>query len=225
MKRLHVEAAVRSLAGLAIMCALLFIPAGSLRWWQGWLLVVVFTLASSLITVYLALRDPRLLERRLRAGPTAEKEPAQKRIMTVAMSGFVLLLVLPGLDRRYGWSQLPDGLALLGDALVALSFVVFYRVVRVNSSAAATVRVEEGQQVVSTGPYAVVRHPMYAGVLPMVAGMPLALGSWWGMAPGMLVMLALVRRLLHEERFLAQNLPGYAEYCRRVHYRLLPGVW
>lgn len=225
MKRLHVEAAVRSLAGLAFMCALLFIPAGSLHWWQGWLLVAVFTLASALITVYLALRDPRLLERRLRAGPTAEKEPAQKRIMTVAMSGFVLLLVLPALDRRYGWSQLPDGLALLGDALVALSFVVFYRVVRVNSNAAATVRVEEGQQVVSTGPYAVVRHPMYAGVLPMVAGMPLALGSWWGLAPGMLVMLALVWRLLHEERFLVQNLPGYAEYCRRVHYRMLPGVW
>ncbi len=225
MNRLHLEALVRSVFGLAAMAALLFIPAGTFHWWQAWLLVAVFTAASALITVYLAIRDPKLLERRLRAGPTAEREPAQKRIMSLAMAGFVLLLALPGLDRRYGWSAVPDGVALLGDALVALSFLVFFRVVRVNSNAAATVRVEQGQQVVSTGPYAVVRHPMYAGVLPMVAGMPLALGSWWGLGPGLLLVAALVWRLLHEERFLAQHLPGYVAYCGRVRYRLLPGVW
>jgi protein-S-isoprenylcysteine O-methyltransferase Ste14 len=225
MTRLHLEALLRSTLGLAAMAALLFVPAGTLRWWQAWTLIAVFTAASAAITVYLALHDPRLLERRMRAGPTAEPEPAQKRIMSLAMAGFVLLLVLPGLDRRYGWSQVPDGLALLGEALVLLGFLVFFLVVRVNRYSAATVRVEQDQQVVSTGPYAVVRHPMYAGVLPLVIGMALALGSWWGLGAGALLLAALVWRLLDEERFLARNLPGYVEYCGRVRYRLLPGLW
>jgi len=225
MNRLYAEALIRSLFGLAVMCALLFLPAGTLHWWQAWALIAVFIGASALITVYLAIADPRLLERRMRAGPTAEGEPAQKRIMSLAMAGFVLLLVLPGLDRRYGWSQVPDAVAVLGDGLVALSFLVFYLVVRVNRYSAATVRVEQDQQVVSSGPYALVRHPMYAGVLPLVVGMPLALGSWWGWCAGALLLATLVWRLLDEERFLGQNLPGYTEYCRRVRYRLLPGVW
>jgi len=225
MNPLHLEALLRSFAGLAVMAALLFIPAGTLHWWQAWLLIAVFTGASLLITVWLAIRDPALLRRRLRAGPVAEREPAQKAIMTLAMTGFVLLLVVPALDHRYGWSRLPDGVALPGDALVALGFLVFHRVVRVNSYSAATIQIAEGQRVVSTGPYAVVRHPMYAGVLPLLAGMSLALGSWWGLVPGALLVAALVWRLLHEERFLTRNLPGYAAYCQRVRYRLLPGVW
>ena len=161
----------------------------------------------------------------MRAGPTAEPEPAQKRIMSLAMAGFVLLLVLPGLDRRYGWSQVPDGLALLGEALVLLGFLVFFLVVRVNRYSAATVRVEQDQQVVSTGPYAVVRHPMYSGAALMMIGTPISLGSWWGLPASLALTVAIIWRLFEEERTLARDLDGYSAYLRKVRWRLIPGVF
>lgn len=225
MNRLNARALRSSLVGIAIMAALLFIPAGTLRYWQAWIFIAVFSGASTALTVYLALHDPALLERRMRAGPTAERESSQKFIMLLAMAGFIALLMVPAFDHRFGWSALPAAVSLLGDALVALGFFLVYFVIRVNSYAASTIQVVEGQTVVSTGPYALVRHPMYAGVLPLLAGMPLALGSWPGLAPLLLIVPALVWRLLDEERFLLGKLPGYAEYRERVRYRLVPFLW
>jgi protein-S-isoprenylcysteine O-methyltransferase Ste14 len=215
----------RSVLGTLVLAALIFWPAGTLRYWQGFAYVIVFVTLSTAFTVYLALYDPELLRRRMQAGPAQEKELAQRIIMMFALAGFVLLIVVPALDHRFGWSQASWWIAIAGDALVALGFAVFYRVVRVNSFAAGTVRVEEGQQVVSTGPYACVRHPMYAGAFALLFGTPLALGSWWGLVivPFFLPVLAL--RILNEEAVLARDLPGYTAYQRTVRSRLIPFVW
>ena len=207
------------------MAALLFVPAGTLDYWQAYIFMGVFVGGSAAITVYLAIKDPKLLERRMNVGPTAEKEPTQKIIMVFALLGFIALLVVPALDRRFIWSSVSPTTSVIGDLLVALGFLSVYFVIRENSYAASTIQVAEGQTVISTGPYAVVRHPMYAGVLPLLIGTPVALGSWRGLGALILFMPALIWRLLDEERFLHKNLPGYTEYTQKVRYRLVPFVW
>ena len=207
------------------MAALLFLPAGTIRYWQAWVFMAVFVSASALITVYLAIHDPGLLERRMTAGPAAEKEKPQKIIMFFAMIGFIALLVFPAFDRRFGWSRVPPYVSLIGDALVATGFRLVFFVLKVNTYGASTIQVTEDQKVVSTGPYAFVRHPMYAGSLPLVIGTPLALGSWWGLSALIVFFPALIWRLLDEERFLRKNLRGYTEYTDKVRYRLVPYVW
>jgi len=208
-----------------VMGALLFGPAGTLAWWQAWVLLAVYMVCGLIITLALARRDPALLQRRLKGGPTAEKRPRQQVIMGFASIGFTSLLVVPALDRRYGWSHVSAPLALLGNALVALGFYLVWRVYRVNTFTSATIELAEDQHVISTGPYARVRHPMYAGALVYVLGMPLALASWWGFLGVAFMLPFLIWRLLDEERFLARNLPGYSEYQRKVKWRLLPHVW
>ena len=214
-----------SLFGVLALAALLFVPAGTVDYWQAWLFMAVFVCTSGAITVYLAIHDPRLLERRMKVGPRAEKEPAQKIIMVLATLGFIAMLVFPVLDHRFGWSPVPASVSILGDVLIALGFVFIFFVFRENSYGASTIQVAEGQTVISTGPYAFVRHPMYAGALVMLIGTPLALGSWWGLFIFILISPVLIWRLLDEERFLRQNLPGYTEYQTKVKYRLLPFIW
>lgn len=207
------------------MAALLFVPAGTLGYWQAWVFMAVFVGASSAIGIYLALKDPELLERRMQAGPAAEKETTQKIIMAFAMAGFIALLIFPAFDHRFGWSKLPPYVVLAGDALVALGFFLTFLVLKENSYSASTVQVVEGQKVISTGPYAIVRHPMYAGALVMLVGIPLALGSWWGLCALLFIVPVLIWRLLDEERLLRKELPGYVEYTRKVPYRLVPYLW
>ena len=170
-------------------------------------------------------RDPELLRRRLRGGPTAEQRPAQKLIMLGASIGFIALLVVPGLDRRFGWSSVPVAAALIGDLLVAIGFYLIYLVYRENSFTSATIEIAAGQKVVATGPYAIVRHPMYAGGLLYLLGTPPALGSYWGFVPLAAMMPFLLWRLIDEERLLERDLPGYAEYQQQVRHRLVPFVW
>jgi protein-S-isoprenylcysteine O-methyltransferase Ste14 len=225
MNAMYLRALRSSVAGTLVLAALIFVPAGTLRYWQGWAYAFVFVATSAAFTVYLAICDPALLRRRMEAGPAYEQEPAQRIIMRFALLGFVLLVVVPALDHRFGWSHAPWWIAIAGDLLVALSFFFFYRVVRVNSFAAGTIRVEPGQQVVSTGPYAWVRHPMYSGALVLLIGTPLALGSWWGLLIVPLLLLVLALRILNEEEVLARDLPGYTAYQRQVRYRLIPFVW
>ena len=171
------------LLGLAlVMGALIFGAAGDLRFWQGWAFLAVFFAASALITQYLITNDPALLQRRVREeGKPAETEPAQRLIMVFMSFGFVALIVLPGLDHRFGWSQASAIVALTGDALIAVGFFVIFLVFKANSFASSTIGVAKGQSLVSTGPYAVVRHPMYAAALIYFLGVPLALGSYWGL--------------------------------------------
>jgi protein-S-isoprenylcysteine O-methyltransferase Ste14 len=218
--------ALLSLVVLAtVMMLLVFGTAGTVRYWQGWLYLAVFFGASLLTTLDLIRRDPALLERRMRGGPTAEHRPAQRLVMLGASVGFISLLVLPALDRRFQWSDVALGVVLAGDVLVVVGFYFILRVYRENTFTSATIEIAPNQTVVSTGPYAIVRHPMYASALLYLVGTPLALASYWGLI-GVAVMLPfLVWRLFDEERMLVANLPGYVEYQRKVRHRLIPFVW
>ena len=208
-----------------VMGLLLFLPAGRVLYWQALVYLSIFLGASLLITSYLLRSDRALLERRMRGGPTAEKRVPQKLIMLGASAGFVALLVVPALDRRFEWSEVPLGLVVAGDLLVLTGFCLIFLVYRENTYSSATIEVVEGQSVVSTGLYAVVRHPMYASALLLFIGTPLALASYWGLlALGAMTPL-LMWRLLDEEQLLAKDLPGYREYQRRVRHRLVPFVW
>jgi len=225
MNALHFRALLSTLLGALVMAALLLIPAGTLDYWQASVFIAIFAGASSALGIYLAINDPQLLARRLQVGPTAEQEPRQKIIMVLALGGFLALLVVPAFDRRFGWSPVPPVVAVAGDVLVALGFLVTFFVCKVNSYAASTIQIAEGQTVISTGPYALVRHPMYAGVLVMLVGVPLALGSWVGLGVVALLLPVLFWRLLEEEKFLAKHLPGYTDYQGKVRHRLIPYIW
>jgi protein-S-isoprenylcysteine O-methyltransferase Ste14 len=209
----------------ATMAALLFVLAGTLDYWQAWLFLAVYFAASLAITLDLMKHDPQLLARRMSGGPTAEKERAQKIIMWFASLGFVGLLVVPALDHRFGWSHMRPAVAVAGDVLMAAGWLAIYFVFRENTFTSATIELAPDQKVISTGPYALVRHPMYGGALFMLLGVPIALGSWWGVLVLVAIVPALVWRLLDEERFLAKNLPGYVAYQNAVRFRLIPLVW
>lgn len=211
--------------GLIVLAVLVFLPAGTLAYWQGWAFIVVFSLSTNAIGVYLALTDPALLERRMKAGPAAETRPMQKIIITLAFIILALMPVVSAFDHRFGWSQVPAWLSVLGNALVALGLMIDLLVFRENSYGASTIETMEGQTVISTGPYALVRHPMYLGVLVMVLGTPLALGSWWGLLPAACTLPILMLRIRDEETMLHGELEGYEAYAREVRYRLVPGIW
>ncbi len=210
---------------VAVTMALLFIPAGTVHYWQAWTFLVFYFVPSLAITVYLIVKDPKLLERRMRGGPWAEKATAQKIIMSIMSVAFIGLLVVPALDHRFAWSQMSPDAALAGDGLMAIGWLAVFFVFRENSFTASTIAVADDQKVISTGPYARVRHPMYAGALVMLLGMPIALGSWWGVLVLVAMVPALIWRVFDEEEFLSGNLPGYIAYRQAVRYRLIPGVW
>jgi protein-S-isoprenylcysteine O-methyltransferase Ste14 len=207
------------------MGLLLFVPAGTVRYWQAWAYLAIFFGAAALTTLYLVRKDPALLARRMSGGPTAEPRPTQKFIMLATSAGFIALLVVPALDHRREWSTVPLPVIVAGNALVVVGFYFIFLVYRENTFTSATIDVVAGQQVISTGPYAIVRHPMYASALLYLIGTPLALGSWWGLVPLAAMTPFLVWRLFDEERLLRERLPGYREYQLRVRHRLLPGVW
>ena len=210
---------------MATMALLLFVAAGTVRYWQGWIYLAIFAATGALITLYLARHDPALLKRRMRGGPGAEKEPAQKRIMWWTSLAFIALLIVPALDYRFGWSSVPIVAVLVGDALIVLGFYFIFLVYKANTFASATIGVVAGQQVISAGPYAIVRHPMYASAMLYLIGTPLALGAYWGLLPLVVMMPLLIWRLRDEERFLGDSLPGYREYQQKVRHRLVPGLW
>ncbi len=215
----------RQLAFLVFMALLLFAPAGTLAFWQAWLFLAVFVACTVGLGIYFVRHDPALIARRMQSGPAAEQEPAQRIIMTGFMAGFFLMLLIPGFDHRWHWSDVPAWVSVLANAGIVISFIIFFFVMKENSYAAATVRVERRQPVISTGLYGMVRHPMYAGTLPLMVAIPLALGSYWTLLLVIPLVATLIWRLLDEERVLARDLPGYAEYCSRVRWRLVPGVW
>lgn len=225
MKKLVASTLGMLLFGTLLLGLLLFLPAGTLAYWQAWVFIAVFLLSANGIGVYLSLKDPALLERRKAVGPGAEQNTAQKIIMSFAILVILGLLIFCGLDHRFGWSFVPGWASILGDGLVALGLLINLIVFRENSYGASNIRTEEGQQVITTGPYSLIRHPMYAGVMVMMAGVPLALGSWWGLLVLLVQIPALVWRILDEEALLKKELPGYKDYMQKVRYRLLPRVW
>ncbi len=218
--------ALRSTAQfLVVLLVLILLPAWTLHYWQAWLYWLLFTAMSAWMTLYFLKYDPALVSRRMAAGPRAEKERSQKIIMTAASACIIALFAVPGLDHLFGWSTVPTAIVLLGDFGFLLGYFFVFIVLRENSYAAATIGTDKDQPVIATGPYAVVRHPMYSGVIIMFGATPLALGSYWGMLLIIPLIAILAWRLLDEERLLLRDLPGYADYGNKVTYRLVPGVW
>ncbi|BBX45851.1 isoprenylcysteine carboxylmethyltransferase family protein [Mycobacterium cookii] len=219
------RASLSGVVGILISLALLFVPAGTFRYWQGWVFLTVFALATWIPTIYLMRTNPAALERRMHAGPTKETRPVEKAIIVIAFASLAAMVVVSVLDHRFGWSVVPQAVSVIGDVLVVLGLTLAMLVVVQNGYAAANITVESGQSLASTGLYGFVRHPMYLGDVVMMLGVPLALGSYWGLLfvlPGVAV---LVVRIRDEESLLEQELSGYQEYEHRVRYRLAPYLW
>lgn len=210
---------------VAVMGLALFIPAGTLRYWQAWLYLALFSVSAGAITLYLVRYDRALLERRISAGPGAERERPQKIIQFLAQFAFLGVLLVPALDHRFAWSAVPAYGAIAGEVVTLLGLSIVFRVFRENTFASATIEMVKEQKVISTGPYAIVRHPMYSGALIMLIGTPIALGSWWGLLAVVPLAAAMIWRLDEEEKFLAKHLVGYADYRTNVRWRLVPGIF
>lgn len=225
MSSLIVKSILGFLFLVFILGLTLFLSAGSFVYWQAWVYLGVFSVCVILITLYLARYDQRLLASRVQAGPTAEVQKSQQIIQSLASLFFIGLFVVPGLDFRFHWSNVPPILSLIADGLVALSLFIVFLVFRENTYTSAIIEVADEQKVISTGPYSLVRHPMYAGAFLLLIFSPIALGSWVGVPFALPVILIIVIRLLDEEKYLAANLNGYEEYRQKVRYRLIPFIW
>jgi len=201
-----------------------FVAAGTLNYWQAWVFIGVVTVCSVLLTLSIT-KNPALLESRTKYGPGAEKRTIQKIIILCAGIPGIATFIVPALDHRFGWSNVPWWLSIAGDVLIVAGLGMVYRVFQENSFGSATIEIAKDQTVITTGPYALVRNPMYASAAVYLTGTSLALGSYWGLIASGLTVLGLVWRLLDEEKFLAENLPGYTEYCGKVRWHLIPGVF
>jgi protein-S-isoprenylcysteine O-methyltransferase Ste14 len=220
-----IQAVTTSIIGLGAFLLMVFLPAGTFDYWRGWAFIAVFAAATTIPSLYLAATNPAALQRRMQAGPAAETRPLQKAIITFAFVTMAAMIVVSALDYRFGWSSVPAAVSVVGDVLVGVGLLIAMITTIQNGYAAANVKVESEQQVVSTGLYGLVRHPMYFGNVVLMIGVPLALGSYWTLLfviPGLAV---LATRILDEEKLLSLELAGYQEYVQRVHYRLVPGVW
>lgn len=212
----------RFLAGFLLIGCMLFIPAGTLKYWEAWLYMGLLFVPAAIVAVVLFIKDPELLERRMR---TREGEAPQKKIIAASSIVFLAVYLIPGLDLRYGWSTVPPTLVLLADLFMLLGYLLFVLTIRENRYASRVVEVHDDQVAISTGPYALVRHPMYLAVLVIFTLSPLALGSYWALIPALLLPAVLAARIDNEEQLLRRSLTGYQEYCQKVKYRLLPFIW
>ena len=219
---LLMQAVVRLLTGILVLVLLLFLPAGTWNYWQAWVYLGVILIPMLFAGAYLLKYAPDLLERRIRA---RERESAQKGIVALFVVCFLVMFALPGLDQRFGWSHVPTAIVIAANVIVLAGYAIFFLTMRENRYAARVVEVDQGQTVISSGPYGIVRHPMYVGIILFYVFSPLALGSWWAILPALLIIPLLVLRIRNEEAVLLRDLPGYAAYKQQVKYRLLPGVW
>jgi protein-S-isoprenylcysteine O-methyltransferase Ste14 len=205
-----------------VLGLMFFLPAWSLKYWEGWVYIFIIAIPVLIFGIYLFKNDPKLLERRMR---TKETRKEQKLIIKLSYLAFPLVFALPGFDKRLDWSQVPVYVELAAFLLVLAGYLMVICVFKANSYASRIIEVEEEQKVISTGPYAVVRHPMYFSQILFYLFTPLALGSYWAMIPAALFLLVFIPRILGEEQELLQNLKGYREYTEKVKYRLIPGIW
>jgi len=222
MKNLNIKAIAGLLYVFIAVSALIFLPAWTLHYWQAWLYLAVFMISISAVFIYLIKNDPKLLARRVN---NKEETKSQKAIHFFINLAFAVVIVIPGLDHRFEWSAVPWYIVMAGDIFVASGILIIFFVFKENSFTAATIEVAADQKVISSGPYARVRHPMYLGGLIFIVGIPLALGSWWGLLTIVLFAPVMAWRILDEEKFLVKNLSGYSEYEHKVKYRLVPFVW
>lgn len=225
MTQLNTRALKGLFRSILTLAALIFLPTWTIDYWQAWVFLGVLTTATLMITVYLMRHDPKLLERRMTAGPIGEKETSQQIIMSCATVAFIAVILIPSLDHRFMWSTVPVSLVLFGNALVISGLYYIFLVFKENTFTSGTIAIHKEQKVISTGPYAWIRHPMYSGGIVFIFGIPLALGSYWGLSAAVVLTIIIVWRLLEEERFLAKNLVGYGKFQATVPYRLIPYIW
>lgn len=226
MSELYLRAVRLMLIATIAFFAAIFLPAWTLNYWQGWVFFATSLAPLMLITVWMAIADPKLLERRLRGGPRAEQSRAQKILIALIAPVEIAMVLVIVFDHRFGWSPaVPAWLSFAGDVLALIGLFLYFLVIKENRYAAGTVRVEAGQTVCSTGPYAVVRHPMYVGAILYVVGAPIALGSWWGLLFVPFFITGFGWRAMREEQFLRSNLRGYQAYLDQVRHRLVPYIW
>ncbi|MGI6091133.1 MAG: methyltransferase family protein [Saccharofermentanales bacterium] len=221
-KKLFVQAIVKYLSGLILLSALLFIPAGTLKFWNAWLLIAVLFIPMLFVGIVLAIKNPELLRKRLNA---KEKEAEQKSVLLLSSLMFIGGFVLAGLDYRYKWLVLPKALVFAATAVFLFAYLLYAEVLRENTYLSRTIEVQDSQKLVDTGLYGIVRHPMYAATILLFLSMPLVLGSLFSFIVFLLYPAITVKRIKNEEEVLAKDLEGYAEYKNRVKYRLIPLVW
>jgi len=213
---------LRFFSGILVLGLAFFLPAGTLNYWEAWVFMVILFTPIFFVMRYLIKNDPALLERRAR---TKEQASEQNLIVKLSFVYYIVTYLLPGFDKRFGWSDTPSWLVILAQVFVFLGYLLVTQVFKVNSYASRTVEVDEDQKVIDTGPYAVVRHPMYVGVTTLYVLSPLALGSTWGILASVLIIPLIIARIVSEEKILAKDLAGYTEYQQKVKYRLIPLVW
>lgn len=219
---LIVNAISKLLAGLGIVMLLLFLPAGTWCYWQAWLFIALLFIPMTLVGIWLLFRQPDLLAKRLN---NKEKQPKQKSIVALSGVMFILGFVLCGLDARYAWSDIPLWLIICASVLFLLGYAMYVEVMRENAYLSRTIEVQEGQRVIDSGLYSIVRHPMYSATLLMYLAMPLILGSAWALLVFAIYPLLIIQRIRNEETLLAAELPGYTDYQQRIRYRLIPWIW
>jgi protein-S-isoprenylcysteine O-methyltransferase Ste14 len=222
MKALKKIVLTRSLMMFVILGMVFVLTAWTLKYWEGWAYIITLALPVSIFGIYLFKNDPKLLERRMR---TNEKRKEQKMVLKFSFLCFPFIYILPGLDKRFNWSQMPILLEMISLFLVLIGYVMIMSVLKSNSYASRIIEVDENQKVISTGPYAIVRHPMYSSVIIFYFFTPIALGSYFAVIPALLFSLVLIPRIIGEENELLESLDGYREYTQKVKYRLIPGIW
>lgn len=221
-RKLAGTAVLRLLSFSAILGLMLFLAAGTIQYWEAWIYLGILVTPATCVMIYLLKNEPELLERRMRL---KEREPEQRAIMKVGYLLFAVAFLIPGFDKRYHWSFVPPAVVLASDAIVLIGYLLFVLVIKENRYASRVIEVEQEQKVITTGPYEIVRHPMYVAVSLIYGFSPMALGSYWALTASAMFIALLVVRILNEEKVLLRDLKGYEEYARRTKYRLIPGIW
>lgn len=225
MKYLALKSFLGMINLMVIMGVCIFWPAGTFQFIPAWIYLAVFFSSVSIITIYIFIKDKRLLQSRLKVGSVAEKRIAQKIIQGFASLGFIGMYIIAGFDRRMHWSVMPDSVWMTADVILLFVMLMLFIVFRKNSFLSATIEVQQEQKVISDGPYAIVRHPMYSAALLLFVATPLALGSWYSLISFPLMVMVLIFRCTDEEKALRHELKGYDDYCRKVRFRLIPYIW
>jgi protein-S-isoprenylcysteine O-methyltransferase Ste14 len=221
-KKLRNTVILRFIMAIVFLGVIFFIPAGTIFYWEAWVYCAMLLIPMLFFLIYLLNKSPETLMRRMK---TTEKEKRQKLLIGLTWLVFLLAFVIPGLDFRFGWSRVPIWLVVVSALIILGGYLIFMLVVRENEYAARTVVVEKDQQVISTGPYSLVRHPLYTGVLLIFIFSPLALGSFWALIAFIPLPVLVILRIFNEEKVLSLQLPGYKEYMQKVKYRLIPYIW
>ncbi|HEY3313045.1 MAG TPA: isoprenylcysteine carboxylmethyltransferase family protein [Anaerolineales bacterium] len=214
--------ASRLLIGIPVLLLILFLPAGTFAFWEAWVYLAILLIPMTMVMFYFLKKAPELLARRMKL---KEKEVEQKLIIKLSFIPFTLAFILPGIDRRFGWSDVPVTLVAVADLLVLIGYTMFFLVLKENQFASRVIEVEKGQKVIQSGPYQMVRHPMYLGAILMYISSPLALGSYWAIIPALFILPIFIARIINEESVLTKELKGYSEYKLKTRYRLIPGIW